>query len=87
MLNVIKCSVIDGIPEPIIDWKLSDGSVLSKYSRLIKSIVFENVNKYTSELEITAPINWDGKSVECYIKHPSMNKIMSDNKYINLTCK
>ncbi len=91
-LDSLACVVIDGVPEPLINWKLSDGTVLNKYSKIMREIIYENstntkINKYTSLLETTASIDWEGKSIECYITHPTRDTIMTDKKKIELSCK
>ena len=92
-LNLLSCIVVDGIPEPLINWKLSDGTILNKYSKMTKTVINDNstntkkINTYTSELEIIASIDWEGKSIECYIEHPTIDRKMDDKKEIDLMCK
>jgi hypothetical protein len=58
---------------------------------MAKTIVYDNtnskINKYTSRLEMTAALDWQGKSIECYIQHPTIDNILSDKKNIDLNCK
>ena len=96
-IDSTSCTVVDGVPEPIINWRLigiaANDDNLNRYSSVTKEVIFDNktnskVTRYTSELEMKATLDWDEKIIECYIEHPTLNnKVMSEKKTIDLTCK
>lgn len=89
-IETFTCNVIDGIPAPVVNWKLNDDTILTEYAKLTKTLI-ENNNKtiasYTSRLELKGSFNLDAKSLQCFVEHPMLNTIMTSEKIaLNIDC-